>query len=200
MKTALKLRPSERTKTEAVLHIMEHSRAGGVIQLFIMDALGKSYKPKTATGHRPGESNLDVVTRLLGADSALGRTMAFDVIKGYADANVNVGAEGIAKAFADAGNGMINPLAWFRAAEDAKAALDAAIPDPAPAPKLAAWEQATYSLVVKAGRYGDALFDSDELSEDALRDEIALRIAKLKTGEGCTIYVTKASDADSDED
>lgn len=195
--------PTERTRTEAMLYVMDHSRAGALVQLLIMEALGRNYEPTDATKHRPGESNADVLARLIEADRLLGRESAYDALLAYAKPWAGLSPEAAEKAMGKAA-GMINPLAWVRAAEDVKAALEAAQPDPEPAPKLADHEQAQVSVTVKNGRYGE-VYLSETFGEDAARAELGATLDRLlrgKPGRSLTVELTldEAAQSDDDED
>jgi hypothetical protein len=124
---------TERTQSEALVYVMDHSRAGALVQLLIIDSLDKHYEPKGASAHRDGSTNMDTLLRLLEADRLLGRTMTVDSVRKQADGLVAAGLEGVRASFAKSKglSGMIHPDSWFRAAEDVKRALDLAQPDPA---------------------------------------------------------------------
>ncbi len=133
----LKMKPQEMTRTEALLHVMNFCRAGALVQAVIMDALGKGYPDAArAVVYRTGDTNEDVVRRLLAADAMLGRSDTLDVVKAYADEVVKLGREDVARQFEQSGAArMIHPAAWSTACEDIAHAMGVALPDPAPAGK-----------------------------------------------------------------
>jgi len=141
--------PSARTKTEALLFVMDHSRAGAVVQLAIMEGLNRAYQPEPK--HRPGETNLDLLSRLLTADRLLGRTMAMDAVRAYCGAAVKMGKAAVLRQFEAVP--MINGGAWFTACEDVIIALDAAMDDidPNTESTVQPWEEAELSLVLRDG-------------------------------------------------
>lgn len=125
LKDIARKRETARSPTEALVYVMDHSRAGALVQLLIMDALGKHYAPQPAVAHRAGETNMDVLLRLLEADRLVGRTMALDAVKVQVDGTLAAGLEAVRAQFAEAKGlgGMIHPDSWFRAAEDIERAL-----------------------------------------------------------------------------
>jgi hypothetical protein len=124
---------TERTQSEALVYVMDHSRAGALVQLLIIDSLDKHYQPHEATAHRDGATNMDTLLRLLEADRLLGRTMTLDSVREQVDSLIEAGLDEVRAQFAKSKGigGMIHPDSWFRAAEDVKRALDLAQPDPA---------------------------------------------------------------------
>jgi hypothetical protein len=119
---------AQRTPREAVVYVMEHSRAGALVQAFIRHALDQTHPEKQACECRGEEVNTDMLLRLLEADRLLGRDSVVDGLRKYTEAVIARGLDGLRKDFGDMA-GMVNPDAWMRCAEDVKHALDLAAED-----------------------------------------------------------------------
>jgi hypothetical protein len=112
------------TKAAALAELMRFSRYGALAQLFILDALGKGYKPEPK--HRPREDNEKLVARLIKADEMRDSTDALDTVTNYANAVASAGLEGVRASFAKAGGSMVHPDSWYGVAVEIRDKLAAA--------------------------------------------------------------------------
>jgi hypothetical protein len=84
-----------------VVYVMEHSRAGALVQAFIRHALDQTHPEKQACECRGEEVNTDMLLRLLEADRLLGRDSVVDGLRKYTEAVIARGLDGLRKDFGD---------------------------------------------------------------------------------------------------
>ncbi|KIC55896.1 MULTISPECIES: hypothetical protein [Brevundimonas] len=107
------------SRATAILNLMNHSRFGALAQLLVIDAVMKSFPNEK---HRDGETNVDLVKRLMAANRGVVET----VIETRAQEITGAGKEAVIEACK---RSAVNGAAWYGVASEMEDACGEAIAD-----------------------------------------------------------------------
>lgn len=113
------LKPKGETKAQALVRLAEYSRFGGMAQMLIVEALGRTFGNLE---YAPRDTNTDKLKQALKFAPAA----TIKAVDDYAGAVAAAGLEKVREQFKSGAGALIHPDSWHGVAVEIKAALDAA--------------------------------------------------------------------------